>query len=154
LQNYIAQKDAVLFAIDVSETMLAPPPPSDDKKAEKDSPTTAAIKCAYQIMQQRIISSPKDMMGVLLFGTEESKFQDEDGNDRGNVYPHCYLLSDLNVPSAEDVKVLKAIVEEEEEAKSYCSVPIKYLPQEHQTLDQGACLSSPTRTILMQVTRV
>jgi ATP-dependent DNA helicase 2 subunit 1 len=118
LQNYIAQKDAVLFAIDVSKTMLAPPPPSDDKKAEKDSPTTAAIKCAYQIMQQRIISSPKDMMGVLLFGTEVSKFQDEDGNDRGSAYPHCYLLSDLNVPSAEDVKVLKAIVEEEEEAKS------------------------------------
>jgi ATP-dependent DNA helicase 2 subunit 1 len=124
LQNYIAQKDAVLFAIDVSKTMLAPPPPSDDKKAEMDSPTTAAIKCAYQIMQQRIISSPKDMIGVLLFGTEESKFQDEDGNDRGNVYPHCYLLSDLNVPSAEDVKVLKAIVEEEEEAKSIL-VPTK-----------------------------
>jgi ATP-dependent DNA helicase 2 subunit 1 len=124
VQNYVVQKDAVLFAIDVSKTMLAPPPPSDDKKAEKDSPTTAAIKCAYQIMQQRIISSPKDMMGVLLFGTKESKFQDEDGNDRGNAYPHCYLLSDLNVPSAEDVKVLKAIVEEEEEAKSIL-VPTK-----------------------------
>jgi ATP-dependent DNA helicase 2 subunit 1 len=70
--------------------MLAPPPPSDSKKAETDSPTTAAIKCAYQIMQQRIISNPKDMMGVLLFGTEKSKFQDEDMNS----YPNCYLLTD------------------------------------------------------------
>jgi ATP-dependent DNA helicase 2 subunit 1 len=96
--------------------MLVPPPPSDDKKAEKDSPTAAAIKCAYQIMQQRIISSPKDMMGVLLFGTEKSKFQNEDENSRGGIqYPHCYLLSDLNIPAAEDVKTLKAIVEEEEE---------------------------------------
>jgi len=124
-QNYIAQKDAVLFAIDVSTSMLAPPPPSNDKKAEKDSPTTAAIKCAYQIMQQRIISSPKDMMGVLLFGTEQSKFQDEDANSRtGLAYPHCYLLSDLNIPAAEDVKTLKDIVEDEKEAKKLL-VPTK-----------------------------
>lgn len=92
--------------------MLAPPPPSDDKKAEKDSPAIAAIKCAYQIMQQRIISSPKDMMGVLLFGTEQSKFHDEDSSSRGSAtYPHCYLLSDLNVPAAEDVLALREIVE-------------------------------------------
>ncbi|CAG8958589.1 hypothetical protein HYFRA_00009906 [Hymenoscyphus fraxineus] len=115
--NYIMQKDAVLFAIDISSTMLKPPPPSDSKKAEKDSPATAAIKCAYQIMQQRIISSPKDMMGVMLYGTKESKFIEEDGSVREGLYPHCYLLSDLNIPSAEDVKTLKAIVKEEEEAK-------------------------------------
>jgi ATP-dependent DNA helicase 2 subunit 1 len=119
LQGYIAQKDAVLFAIDVSSSMLAAPPASDSRNSEKDSPTVAAIKCAYQIMQQRIISSPKDMMGVLLYGTEQSKFHDEDGTTRGNnPYPHCYLLSDLNVPSAEDVKLLKAIVEDDDEANS------------------------------------
>jgi ATP-dependent DNA helicase 2 subunit 1 len=93
--------------------MLAPPQ-SDSKKAE-DSPTFAALKCAHQIMQQRIISSPKDMMGVLLFGTEESKFQDEDPNSRGGpAYPNCYLLTDLDVPAASDVKALKNIVEDEE----------------------------------------
>jgi len=98
--------------------MLAPPPPSDDKKAEKDSPTTAAIKCAYQIMQQRIISNPKDMIGVLLFGTEQSKFQDEDENSRGGLqYPHCYILSDLNIPAAEDVKTLRGVVQQDEEFK-------------------------------------
>ena len=97
--------------------MLAPPPASDDRKAETDSPTIAALKCAYQIMQQRIISSPKDMMGVLLFGTEKSKFQEEDGSTRAsNPYPHCYLLSDLNVPAAEDVKTLKAMVDGDEES--------------------------------------
>ncbi|KUJ14232.1 ku70 protein [Mollisia scopiformis] len=116
--TFITQKDAVLFAIDVSKTMLTDPPPSNDKKAEKDSPTLAAIKCAYQIMQQRIISSPKDMMGVLLFGTEQSKFQDEDASSRGGIqYPHCYLLSDLNIPDIEDVKTLKGIVENEEGAR-------------------------------------
>lgn len=99
--------------------MLAPPPPSNSKKVEKDSPISAALKCAYQIMQQRIISNPRDMMGVMLFGTEQSKFQEGDSNSRGGfAYPHCYLLTDLDVPAASDVKALKSIVEDEDEAKT------------------------------------
>lgn len=105
--NYKAQKDAVLFAIDVSQSMLAPPPPSDSKKADRDSATLIALRCAYQVMQQRIISSPKDMMGILLFGTEQSKFQDQEANSRsGLTYPHCYLLTNLDVPAAEGMQVL------------------------------------------------
>lgn len=118
-QDYKSQKDAVLFAIDVSETMLAPPPPSDLKRADRDSATSAALKCAYQIMQQRIISNPHDMMGVLLFGTEQSKFQEEGANSRGGLaYPHCYLLVDLDVPAASDVKALKSVVDNEGDAAS------------------------------------
>lgn len=65
-------------------------------------------------MQQRIISNPRDMMGILLFGTEKSKYQDED-DDRGvSVYPHCYLFTDLDIPAAEDVKALQSLVEGEE----------------------------------------
>ena len=57
-------------------------------------------------------------MGVLLFNTEQSKFQEDDANSRGSLaYPHCYLLNDLDIPSAEDVKALKSIVEDEEKAK-------------------------------------
>lgn len=111
-------KDAVIFAIDVSESMLKPPPPSESKKSDTDSPAAAALKCAYQIMQQRIISNPKDMMGVLLFNTKDSKFQEDDLNGRGSLqYPHCYLLNDLDIPSADDVKALKSIVEGDEETK-------------------------------------
>jgi ATP-dependent DNA helicase 2 subunit 1 len=104
--------------------MLAPLPTSDSKKPE-DSPLSAALKCASQIMQQRIISSPKDMMGILLFGTEESKFQDEDPDSSGGLaYPHCYRLTDLDIPAAEDVKALKMIAEDEEERKALL-VPTK-----------------------------
>jgi ATP-dependent DNA helicase 2 subunit 1 len=68
-------------------------------------------------MQQRIISNPKDMMGVLFFGTEASKFYDEDENSRGDLsYPHCYLFTDLDVPDADDVKKLRALAEGDEEA--------------------------------------
>jgi ATP-dependent DNA helicase 2 subunit 1 len=105
-------KDAVLFAIHVSPTMLERPPKSKDTKADRDSPTSAALKCAYQLMQQRIISNPNDMMGILLFGTEKTQLSDGD-----TTFQHCYLLADLDVPSAQDVKRLRELVENEEEAE-------------------------------------
>lgn len=114
-QTYKAQKDAVLLAIEVSDSMLEPPPASDSKKADRDSPVQAALKCAYHLMQQRIISNPKDMMGILLFGTEKSKFQNEGEGRSGLGYPHCYLFMDLDIPAAEDVRTLKTLVEEGED---------------------------------------
>ncbi|KAI0597073.1 SPOC like C-terminal domain-containing protein [Biscogniauxia sp. FL1348] len=110
--DYKAQKDALIFAIHVSDSMLEPPPESDDKKADKDPAVYAALKCAYQVMQQRIISNPKDMMGIILFGTEKTKFRDE----QHLSYPHCYVYTDLDIPAAEDVKALKSLVEEGEGA--------------------------------------
>jgi ATP-dependent DNA helicase 2 subunit 1 len=96
--------------------MLQPPRESStQKKGDKDTAVVAALKCAYQIMQQRIISQPKDLMGILLYGTEQSKFRDEPGSRSSSGYPHCYLLTDLDVPAAEDVKRLKTMVEEGEE---------------------------------------
>ena len=119
--GYKTVKDAVLFAIDVSKSMLTKPADADPKKPETAlSPTVAALKCAYALMQQRIISNPNDMMGILLFGTEKSKFQegDEDTDKGGLQYPHCCLLTDLDVPAAADVKQLRTLVEDEEEAES------------------------------------
>ncbi|KAF2862435.1 Ku DNA-binding complex, Ku70 subunit [Piedraia hortae CBS 480.64] len=109
--DYKVVKDAVLFAIDVSQSMLAVPDGADTSSA------LAALKCAYHLMQQRILSSPNDRMGVMLFGTEESKFQDdEESGQMGPFYPHCYLLLDLDVPLAADVKKLRDLVDDEDEA--------------------------------------
>lgn len=95
--------------------MLRRPPKSDSKKADNDSALSAALKCAYQIMRQRIISDPKDMMGILFFGTEKSKFREGTGRSTGLEYPHCYLFMDLDVPSAEDVKALRDLAERGED---------------------------------------
>jgi ATP-dependent DNA helicase 2 subunit 1 len=117
--GYKTTKDAVLFAIDVSESMLTKPSGADPRKPETGySPTVAALKCAYSLMQQRIISNPNDMMGILLFGTEKSKFQEGDEKTGSGAlqYPHCYLLTDLDVPAASDVKLLRDLVEDEEES--------------------------------------
>jgi ATP-dependent DNA helicase 2 subunit 1 len=96
--------------------MLTNPPNLDSKKADRDTPTVAALKCAYSLMQQRIISNPNDMMGILLFGTEQSRFQEEDATSKGLSYPHCYLLIDLDVPGAKDIKRLRDLVNDEDEA--------------------------------------
>ncbi|KAJ5388592.1 hypothetical protein N7509_011133 [Penicillium cosmopolitanum] len=115
--SYRSVKDAVLFAIDISSSMLTPRPSNDAKKPTEVSPASAALRCAYHLMQQRIISNPHDMIGVLLYGTESSKFYDEDGKSRDDLsYPHCYLFTDLDIPSADEVKALRALAEDEEEA--------------------------------------
>lgn len=98
--------------------MLTPRPSSDPKKPGEESPTSAALKCAYHLMQQRIISNPNDMIGVLLYGTQSSKFYDEDGEGRGDLsYPHCYLFTDLDIPSAQEVKDLRALAQNEAETR-------------------------------------
>ncbi|KAG8525842.1 ATP-dependent DNA helicase II subunit 1 [Bacidia gigantensis] len=112
---YKHAKDAVLFAIEVSDSMLVAPPPTDSKKAQRDTPTSAALRCAFALMQQRIISNPNDMMGVLLYGTEQTKFQSEENSRDTLSYPHCYLLTDLDVPAAGDVRSLRDLVGDEEE---------------------------------------
>lgn len=100
----------MLFAIDISSSMLTPRPSPDPKKHGDESPASAALKCAYHLMQQRIISNPHDMIGVLLYGTQSSKFYDENEDDRGDLsYPHCYLYTDLDVPSAQEVKQLRSL---------------------------------------------
>jgi ATP-dependent DNA helicase 2 subunit 1 len=94
--------------------MLSVGPPTK-KNADPDSATMAALKCAYQLMQQRIISNPNDIMGVLLFGTEKSKAR-EDSSRGTPAYPHTYLLTDLDVPAASDVRRLRDLVQNEEES--------------------------------------
>jgi len=105
--------------------MLKPSSSPKEKHADQGSATSAALKCAYALMQQRIISNPNDMMGILLFGTEQSKFQDDEDGNGGFQYPHCYLLADLDVPAASDVKRLRSIVNDDEEEVHKLLVPTK-----------------------------
>jgi ATP-dependent DNA helicase 2 subunit 1 len=95
--------------------MLTPRPSPDPKKHSDESPASAALKCAYHLMQQRIISNPHDMIGVLLYGTKASKFYDESEEDRADLsYPHCYLYTDLDIPSAQEVKQLRSLASPED----------------------------------------
>lgn len=87
--------------------------PTDPSEKDRDSAVMAALKSASKMMQQRIISQPKDMMGIMLFGTKKTKFRN--GNSSTSQYPSCYLHTDLDIPSAEVVKALKRLAEDGED---------------------------------------
>jgi len=101
--------------------MLAPQElDGGDERGKKGSTSASAVltalQCAYGVLQSRIISNPNDMMGILLFGTEATKF-DTGGGGGGTAggtaggYEHCYLLLDLDIPDAEGIKGLKNLIE-------------------------------------------
>lgn len=87
--------------------------PDDPSAKDRDSAVMAALKAASAMMQQRIISQPKDMMGIMLFGTKKTRFRDSKGST--SQYPNCYLHTDLDIPSAEVVKALKDLAEDGED---------------------------------------
>lgn len=105
--------------------MLTAPPSTGKKKDDKDSPTLAALKCAYALMQQRIISNPNDMIGILLYGTEMGKFERGEQSRESLAYRHCYLLIDLDIPAAEDVRALKALLNDNDEESKELLKPSK-----------------------------
>jgi ATP-dependent DNA helicase 2 subunit 1 len=134
--GYKTVRDAVLFAIEVNKSMLKVPQlSSGSKKSDSGSPLLAALKSAYHLMQQRIISTPKDLMGILLYGTEATKFYDEDEtSNSGYSFPNCYLLTDLDVPEADDVKALKELVEAEDSESNRLFKPAKEPVSMHNVL--------------------
>jgi ATP-dependent DNA helicase 2 subunit 1 len=84
--------------------------PKKRKTSEPASAVRTALQCAYSVLQSRIISDPNDMMGILLFGTEQTRFK----GDASGGFAHCYLLMDLDVPDAEGIKELKGLLEDED----------------------------------------
>ncbi|KAF3909626.1 hypothetical protein AA313_de0207015 [Arthrobotrys entomopaga] len=120
--EYQAQKDATLFAIEISDSMIAAPSDGDEmdvdggskrkkKKQPRYSNAEAALRCAEAVLKNRIISTPNDMMGILLYGTEQTKY----GEGNTSSYPNCYLLMDVDVPDAASIKELKNLLENPEE---------------------------------------
>ena len=78
-------KDALIFLIDSTEKMHV----KDDE--DEESPFEKALKAVNAVMKKKIIQSPNDLIGVLLFGTEQSI----------DDFQHLSVLSPLDVPEAE-----------------------------------------------------
>jgi ATP-dependent DNA helicase 2 subunit 1 len=81
---------------------------------EGKSALKTALECAYDLLLQKIISNPNDMMGILLFGTVDicnprQLTWQETTKVEGN-YAHLYNLMDLDVPDASGIKELKRIL--------------------------------------------
>ena len=96
------QKDCLLFVIDANHRMA---------NSNDGAPSTfkQALRAVVNTMQERILGGDSDLIGVLLYGTVETKVP----NDHQG-FPHIYMLQELEVPSAEAITKLNRLVELEE----------------------------------------
>ncbi|XP_076351322.1 inverted repeat-binding protein isoform X1 [Tachypleus tridentatus] len=88
--NYIQTgRDSLIFLIDVTESMFV--------KSEETGniPFYLSIKCLKTTLENKIISSEKDLIGVIFFGSEKDK--------NPNEFKHIYVFQDLDQPGRERI---------------------------------------------------
>uniref|UniRef100_T1J442 ATP-dependent DNA helicase 2 subunit 1 n=1 Tax=Strigamia maritima TaxID=126957 RepID=T1J442_STRMM len=94
-QYEVSGKDAIILLIDCSKDMFHGP---DETNAFKLS-----LKCAKSVMSNKIMSSPKDLVGIVLFGTEDS-----DKNAFG--FNNITIFQELAQPGAEKIIELDKLI--------------------------------------------
>nr|XP_022332016.1 X-ray repair cross-complementing protein 5-like [Crassostrea virginica] len=94
-----AQRDGLIFLIDCSKSMFDK---EDIDKEEEESHFQLCLRCAKTTLQNKIISSDKDLVGVVFFGTEES----ENPSD----FKHIYVYQGLAQPGAEQIQDLEKLI--------------------------------------------
>jgi len=85
-------KDGLILLIDCSKSMF------NKEDSEEDSPFELCIKCTRSTIQNKIFSSDRDLLSVVFYGTDKSE------NSLG--VKHVYVLHDLRLPGADEVKQL------------------------------------------------
>jgi len=93
------ERDCILFAIDARSAML-------DPVGEAPAPFIQALSCVISCMRERIISGDQDLVGVLLFGTEQEKALHDQ-----QPFPGTYALQDMEVPSASGIHELQQMLQ-------------------------------------------
>ena len=74
IQQY-GRKDALIIAIEATESMLSwrPRNEEDADTSESSCCLLEMIKVAYQLMKAKIISNTKDCLGLMVFNTVQSR---------------------------------------------------------------------------------
>jgi hypothetical protein len=117
-RQYVASRDAVLFAIDAGGHMLVDEPRHDDdvdegerpaKRQKRErataSPLLAALRAILSLMKAKIVRNPKDMVGILVFNTElANRVGDQE-------FAHTYVLQDTLELDAPTIQALKALIQ-------------------------------------------
>ncbi|GAA6040072.1 hypothetical protein JCM8097_004767 [Rhodosporidiobolus ruineniae] len=158
--DYRYTKQATLWAIEATDAMLAPtldddaPPPT----APDPTPTPTAtqrpsqsaavawkgkparskmevcLRAAYSIMKRKVVSSPKDLVGILIWNTNESK-----GGESFDV-DYAHLLLDLKQVDAQSIRMMKELLERAEEDPEYLRTLLKPNTQGNIVAEMfGAC---------------
>ncbi len=87
----MSQRDALVCLVDCNQTMF------DTTAGE--APFSIVCQCVIETCKAKIMSSPMDMLAVVLYGTR----------DRKGDFDGIYVLQDLDVPSVELIKSMEAL---------------------------------------------
>ena len=99
-------KDSVLFMIDARKSMCEPGP------GGSPSCFVQAMQCVLACQRDGVLGRDRDLIGVLLFGTEETKVPAGQAS-----FEHVYVLQELDEPSAAAMRTTSLVISAEEEAK-------------------------------------
>ena len=90
------ERDAVLFIIDSSVLMF-----KNGTGVVAGSAMTSAVQCALRFYQDKVVTSERDLVGLVLYNT----------HSKMNVYdfPHTYVFHEFDTPSAARVQELDVL---------------------------------------------
>ncbi|XP_062513142.1 X-ray repair cross-complementing protein 5-like [Corticium candelabrum] len=93
----VSGKDSLIFVIDCSESMFEP------RTDGEDSAFSLCIRCAKNVLSNKIISSDKDLVGIVFFATDKCK--------NSSDFQHVYILQELDTPDARRILELEELLE-------------------------------------------
>ncbi|KAG5368826.1 ATP-dependent DNA helicase II subunit 1 [Yarrowia sp. C11] len=96
IEDYKVRKDALLIAIHVTQNAI------DNGTLQK------ALEAALEAVTDRIVISPQDFTGVVLFGASMRSDDDADSDDESDTH---FILK-LGLPTAAQIKRLKRLAED------------------------------------------
>ncbi|KAI7879836.1 SPOC like C-terminal domain-containing protein [Mucor mucedo] len=96
LHEESAYSDAIMFAIDCSESMLT--------VTDGEIPVIVALKSVRSTILSKIASSPRDQIGVVLYATRES--------NNSAQKDHICVMCPLDVPDVPRIKELDALIQD------------------------------------------
>ncbi|XP_007907750.2 X-ray repair cross-complementing protein 6 [Callorhinchus milii] len=97
VETKYAGRDSLIFLVDASEAMFA-------ADGNDISPFEMTIQCIRSVYTSKIISSDRDLLAVVFFGTGTHK--------NSGDFKHIYVLHDLDTPGAKRVLELDKYKEE------------------------------------------
>ncbi|GAA5847451.1 hypothetical protein JCM9279_000488 [Rhodotorula babjevae] len=136
-EEYRHTKDSILWCIEATPTMLAPLLSADSPgwDPSKPNPSGSArpsatqnldwsgppakskmeecLRCAYAMMRRRVISSPKDLVSILIWNC------DSKGTGETRAEDGCHVLLDVQPITAHNIRTLKEILEKAQEDETF-----------------------------------
>ena len=94
-QSWEIGRDGLILLIDATKSMFI--------KDEENTSFEKCMKCAKSVLMNKIISSEKDLLGIVLFGTEKHQNSSE--------FKNVFTLQELDMPDADRVLQIEALEE-------------------------------------------